>query len=279
MLVPSAPMLVQARAGGYAIGHFNTYDLESTLGIIEAAEALSSPVIVAVSEKTAEYAGLEAISSIVAQAAKRADVPVALHLDHGQSEAIIEQAVTHGFTSVMFDGSHLPYAENLERTKTIVEKLHGRGISVEAETGRIGGKEDFVAGKTRLTTSEEAENFVKETEVDILAPALGTAHGTPLIGEKIHLELLNHIAQRVTVPLALHGASNIPRDDIQAAIKHGISKINIDTELREAFSTAVRSALRDRSVVDPREYLQAGREAIVETVKRKILEFGSVGKA
>ncbi len=279
MLVNSKEILAEASREGFALGAFNTSDLEVSLAIIETAEANWSSVIVSVSEKAIEYGGLAEISKIVETIANRVRVPVVLHLDHSTEVGLCLEAIKAGFTSVMYDGSSLSLKENIAGTRKVVNFAKKSSVSVEAEIGRIGGREDFVSGKVRLATVEEARMFVEETEVDSLAPALGTAHGLPVKNEAIDFRLLYQIGQVVKVPLVLHGASNISDDDIKLAIKLGIAKVNIDTELRQAFTKAVRERLADSTIYDPRVYLGEAKEAVAAVVAGKMKLFGSAGKA
>ncbi|HHT9118191.1 MAG TPA: class II fructose-1,6-bisphosphate aldolase [Candidatus Hypogeohydataceae bacterium YC38] len=303
-LTPLKGILEKASKGGYAVPAFNVNNLETVQAAITAAEQECSPVIIQATEKAGRYAGFDLLSALVKTAAERVRVPVALHLDHGASLEAVILGIRHGFTSVMIDGSHLDFDKNAELTRRVVEIAHVVGVSVEAELGRLGGIEDDVsAAETVLTDPEAARKFVEKTEVDALAVAIGTSHGAyKFKGEpRLRIDLVKKIKDKVGIPLVLHGASSveenivkmatiygaklpgakgIPLEAIKEAIKSGISKINIDTDLRLAFTAATRKILADRpEAFDPREILGPGRELMVETMRRKMQAFGSTGKA
>ncbi|HPF95224.1 MAG TPA: class II fructose-1,6-bisphosphate aldolase [bacterium] len=305
MLVAALPILKKARAGKYAVPAFNINNLEILKAVIEAATELKSPIIVQTSEGAIEYAGMDYLIAMVRVAAK-AKIPVVLHLDHGKNLKTIKQAIDSGYTSVMFDGSSLPYRKNVQSTKQVVAWAKKKGVSVEAEIGVLAGIEDFVSVEARdaaLTDPKQALAFSKETGCDSLAIAIGTAHGAYKFKGKTHLDIdrLKHIAALVKKPLVLHGASGVLEDvkamaehygaklgeargvmdqDIKQAIKHGIAKINIDTDLRLAFTAGIREAVNDLpKVIDPRKLLEPSNLLIKEVAKRKIMIFGSKGKA
>ncbi len=305
-LVSSKEMLRGARSGGYAVGAFNTNDLESTQAIIFAARDLRSPVMIATSQSAIAYAGGLALHNTVRTIAEEVDVPVALHLDHGSDAAVIRDCIRWGWTSIMIDASADPFEKNVARTREIVELAHARDVPVEAEIGQLKGIEDEVdvsESQAHLTDPDEAERFVKESGCDSLAVAVGTSHGAYKFkgSGKLALDRLKEIASRISIPLVLHGASGVPEDvleraqrfgaklpgakgvpegEIEAAIKLGIAKINIDTDLRLAFTGAVREVLATRpEVFDPRKILGPARDAMMDVVKRKMKMFGSEGKA
>ena len=305
MLVAALPILKKARAGKYAVPAFNINNLEILKAVIEAATELKSPIIVQTSEGAIEYAGMDYLIAMVRVAAK-AKIPVVLHLDHGKNLKTIKQAIDSGYTSVMFDGSSLPYRKNVQSTKQVVAWAKKKGVSVEAEIGVLAGIEDFVSVEARdaaLTDPKQALAFSKETGCDSLAIAIGTAHGAYKFKGKTHLDIdrLKQIAALVKKPLVLHGASGVLEDvkamaehygaklgeargvmdqDIKQAIKHGIAKINIDTDLRLAFTAGIREAVNDLpKVIDPRKLLEPSNLLIKEVAKRKIMIFGSKGKA
>lgn len=282
-LVPMSRLLEQARKGGYAIGAFNTNNLEIVQGIVEAAEEMESPVILQASQGAIKYAGLDYIVAMVKAASERVKVPVALHLDHGTSFEQAVQCIRAGFSSVMFDGSKYLFEENIAKTLEVVKVAKPIGVSVEAELGKIGGTEDDITVTDReasMTDPDEAKEFVDRTGVDALAVAIGTAHG-PYKGEpKLDFERLQKIRDKVDIPLVLHGASGVPEEAIKKAISIGICKINIDTDLRQAFTAAVVKVLTDKpSEFDPRKLLGPAREALKQVVKQKIQLFGSAGRA
>lgn len=267
---------------GWAIGAFNTSNLELTQAIIEAAEELQSPVIVNTSEKAIDYAGIHEIAGLVKTMAESASVPVILNLDHGRSFGIAERCVFVGYSALMRDGSSLPFDQNVYETKRVVELGHTHGIGVEGEIGAIMGKEDYVEGTSEIiyTDPKEAKHFCEGTNVDLLAVAVGTAHGRIKI-EKINIEVLKRIHKATSgTPLVLHGASGNNPDEIKEAIRHGVVKINIDTDLRFAFSDALRKNLNsDPAMYDPRAILGPAKDAVKQAVKEKIILFGSSGKA
>ena len=301
-------MLDAAKKDGYAIGAFNTSNLEVTQAIIETAIEKRSPVIVATSPSALTYAGIKHISNIVRDLAEEAPVPVALHLDHGLDFETVVKCIRNGWTSVMIDASKEPFAANVVLTKRVVEVAHLAGVSVEAELGRLVGIEDQVAVSEReasLTDPEQAALFVAETGCDVLAVAVGTSHGAyKFKGEpKLDFPRLREIAGVVSIPLALHGASGVnrevvekaihygaaeklasaagvPDEAIRVAIKGGIQKINIDTDLRLAFVSALREILATKpDEIDLRKLLQPGREAMKAVIAHKMDLFGSAGRA
>lgn len=296
----------KAQQGKYAVGAFNTSNLEITQAILEAAAENSSPVIIATSQSAIEYAGIETLSNLVRTLAGHLSIPVSLHLDHGTDYDIIISCLHHGWTSVMIDGSHAPLEENIAMTREIVKVAHAVGISVEAELGRLVGVEDQISVKAEdahLTDPDEAVRFVSETGCDTLAVAIGTSHGAyKFKGEaKLDFDRLKAIIRKVEVPLVLHGASSVkreivekgtqygarlpgaagvPEEHIRKAISLGITKVNIDTDLRLAFTADTREFLAQQpEVFDPRKILGAGRQGMKELVKEKIALLGSVGKA
>jgi fructose-bisphosphate aldolase class II len=282
MLVTGIDLLSKAHKDGYAVGAFNTSNLEITQAIVEAAEEMKSPAIIEVSEGGLKYGGIEVISAIVRTLAQKASVPIALHLDHGTDFNIVMKCLRNGWTSVMMDASKLPLEENIEVTKNVVKIAHGMGVSVEAEIGKIGGTEDNVTVTEReaaMTDPEEAYKFAKETGVDYLAISIGTAHG-PYKGEpKLDFDRLKTIKGMLNMPLVLHGASGVPPDSIERAVSLGINKINIDTDIRQAFTARLRDIIdKDKVVYDPRKILGPCKEAMKEVVMNKMKLFGSAGR-
>ena len=296
-------LLHKAQRGKYAVGHFNINNLEILQGIVAAAEKLKSPVILSTSEGAIEYAGISYLVALAKNAAEISGVPLALHLDHGRNLKIIKQAIDLGYSSVMFDGSHLPFAENVKMTRQVVRLAHAKGISVEAELGTIGGAEDLVSARKILYTDPaQVQEFVKKTGCDFLAVAIGTSHGAYKFAgtAKLRLDILKEIRKRVKIPLVLHGASGVssslikeaekygaqlsgvsgvPDAQIKEAIKNGICKINTDTDLRLAFDAAVRKVVMTRPKdFDPRHILAPAREAIQKVAEERIRLFGSEGK-
>ena len=241
-LVTMKEMLVTAREKGYAIGAFEFWSLDSAQAVVEAAAELNTPVILQAGLIECEFAaGIQNLYKIAKCVADDAPIPVALHLDHAETYEFICRAIDAGFTSVMFDGSALPYAENLEITGRVVEAARRAGVSVEAELGRLAGSEGNISvgeEEAMQTDPDEAFAFVRDTGVDALAVAIGTAHGFYTFTPKINISRLKEIAAKVDVPLVLHGGSGTPDDKVAEAIKNGISKVNICTEFVAAFGKA-----------------------------------------
>lgn len=281
MLVNTRKMLQEARKGGYAVGAFNTSDLEITQAIIAAAEEQRSPVILQTSEKAIDYAGLEQIAQIMIEAAESATVPVAVHLDHGKSLERARQCLDVGYTSVMIDASHHDFDGNIELCKQVVALAQAKQATVEAELGIISGKEDYVkALASKLTDPDEAVVFVAETKIDSLAVSIGNAHGIPSANEVFDLDRLEAISRKISLPLVLHGASGTHPARIKRAIELGVAKINIDTDVRLAFSNNLRHFLVSHpDVYDPREMLGSAAEGVKQVVARKMKLFGSIDQA
>lgn len=283
-LVSMTEMLKKAKAEGYAVGQFNINNLEFTQAILQASEEEKSPVILGVSEGAGRYiGGFKTVVKMVEGLLEdyNMTVPVAIHLDHGSSFDKCKEAIDAGFTSVMYDGSHHPFAENVELTKKVVDYAHAQGVSVEAELGTVGGQEDDVIGEGIIyADAKECEELVKGTGIDCLAPALGSVHG-PYKGEpKLGYREMEEIGNLTGVPLVLHGGTGIPTKDIQKAISLGTAKINVNTENQIASAKTVREVLAaNPEMYDPRKYLGPARETIKQTVIGKIREFGSNGKA
>lgn len=283
MLVSGVELFQAAKKGGYAVGAFNLNNMEILQAIIEAAEEEKSPVFIQASQGGIKYAGIEYIAGMARVAAETARVPIALNLDHGTSFSQVVQCVRHGFSAVMIDGSKHPFEENLALTQKVVEVAHPCGVSVEAELGKIGGVEDDIvvaSADATFTVPKEAAEFVERTKVDALAIAIGTAHGVYKGEPKLDFKRLEEIAAITDVPLVLHGASGISDEQIRRAVPHGITKINIDTDLRVAFSQAIKDLLaKNPSEIDPRKILGPAREAMKEVARTKMRLFGSAGRA
>lgn len=274
MLINSKQILIDARKNGYAIGGFNTSDLEITQAILEAANELKSPVIIQTSEKAIDYAGAENLYNIVKIESEKYDIPVVLHLDHATNIEIVKKCLELGWTSVMFDGSKLPFLENIRQTQEAVVLAKKYDASVEAEIGTIGGMEDYVKSKVFETDPQEAKQFVAETGIDAVAVAFGNAHGVPNPDEKLNFELLEKISKVISIPLVFHGASSTPVTDVKKAISLGIAKINIDTDIRLAFSGAIKDfQVKHPDVYDPREILMSAKQAVAKVVESKIKLF------
>ena len=280
-------MLKDAKAGKYAVGHFNINNLEWTKAILLTAQELNSPVILGVSEGAGKYmCGFKTVTAMVDAMVDELGitVPVALHLDHGSYEGALK-CIEAGFPSVMFDGSHYGIEENIAKTKEIIALAHSKGISVEAEVGAIGGEEDGVIGGGEVADPEECK-MIADLGVDMLAAGIGNIHGKyPANWKGLRFDVLANI-QELTgeMPLVLHGGTGIPADMIKEAISLGVSKINVNTECQLAFADATRKYIEagkdlEGKGFDPRKLLAPGFEAIKATVKEKMELFGSVNKA
>ena len=282
-LVSMKEMLIKAREGHYAVGQFNINNLEWTEAILDEAQALNTPVILGVSEGAAKYMGGWLVVSAMVKAyikSKNITVPVALHVDHGSSFEVVKAAIDAGFSSVMIDASHFPFEENIEITKKVVEYAHARGVSVEAELGRVGGQEDHVVAETMYADPEECRILVEKTGIDCLAPALGSVHG-PYHGEpKLGFNEMAYINDLLKMPLVLHGGSGIPDEQLRKAIDRGTAKINVNTESQQAWTAIVREVLeKDKNVYDPRKIIGPGKEGIKNVVRAKCEVFGCINKA
>jgi len=261
------PLLSAARAGGHGVGAFNVIQIEHAEAIVAGAERAGWPVVLQISENTAGYhRGLAGIGSASVAIAAAATVPVVVHLDHAESVALVDQAVALGFTSVMFDGARLPYAENLARTGVVVARCHAAGVAVEAEIGEIGGKDGAHAPGVR-TDPGQAAAFVAATGVDSLAVAVGTSHAMSDRSAVIDLDLIKSLYEAVPVPLVLHGSSGVDDPGLVTAVAAGMTKINIATRLNQVMTTVVRRILAaDGEMTDPRRYLGPAREAVADEV-------------
>lgn len=282
-LVSVTELLQKADRGRYAVGAFNANNMEIIQAIVEAAELENAPVIMQASQGAIKYAGLEFITGMVKIAANAAKVPVALHLDHGTDFEQIVKCIRSGFTSVMYDGSKLPLEENIAMTNKVLEIARPIGVSVEAELGKIGGTEDDVHVDDKdaiYTDPEEAKYFVEKTGVESIAVAIGTAHGQYKGEPKLDLVRLAKIKELVNIPIVLHGSSGVPDAAITEAISLGVCKVNIDTNIREAFVGKMRLEMeKNPNEIDPRKLLGPAREATIEIIREKIRLFGSSGKA
>lgn len=282
-LVSGKELLEAAKKGNYAVGAFNCNNMEIVQAIIAAAEAENSPVIIQASQGAIKYAGLPYIVGLVTAAAQNTKIPVCLHLDHGTDFQQVVQCIAKGFTSVMFDGSKLPIEENIAITKKVVEIAKAVGVSAEAEIGKIVGTEDEISVTEReamLTNPEDVEYFVEKTGVDSLAVAIGTAHGQYKFEPKLDFDRLAKIRSLVDIPIVMHGSSGVPDADVKKAISLGVRKVNIDTNIREAFVKGLKAAMeKNPREIDPRKLLGPAREAMIEIVREKIRVFGSSGKA
>ncbi|WPP42458.1 class II fructose-1,6-bisphosphate aldolase [Paenibacillus hunanensis] len=282
-LVSMKEMLQQAREHQYAVGQFNVNGLSWVHAILDAAQAEQAPVIVAASDRLIDFlGGYRTIATLVRVLVeeKGVTVPVALHLDHGKSVESCLRAIDAGFTSVMFDGSHGPIDENIKQTRQVVEYAAPHGISVEAEVGTVGGVEDGLIGGIQYANLHECVRIVEETGIDALAAALGSVHGKYIGEPKLGFTEMEAISQAIGIPLVLHGASGIPLHQLTRAIELGHAKVNINTESVTAWSLQLRQTLVDHpDTTEPRTILTPARQAIEDSVRAKIREFRSSGKA
>lgn len=280
-LVTTKQLLLDAQKNGYAVGAFNVENMEMVQAVVSAAEELHSPVIMQTTPSTLKYADVDYFYANVATAARKASVPVVMHLDHGSSFELAMQAYRAGYTSIMIDGSHSVFEENIAITKAVVDACHPGGVPVEAELGKVGGKEDDLdGGNGGYTVPSEAAEFVEATGVDSLAVAIGTAHGVYKGIPKLDVDRLSQIRELVSIPLVLHGTSGVPDDAVRECIRRGICKVNYATDLRIAFTGGVKEYLAsDPNVFDPKKYNAVGRQKVKEYVMSKMLVCGSDGKA
>lgn len=281
-LTTTKKILKEAQDGHYAIGAFNVENMEMVMAVISAAEEMNAPVIMQTTPSTVKYAGLDYFLANVKVAASKAKVPVVMHLDHGSSFELASQAYREGYTSIMIDGSHSDFESNIEISKLVVDMCKPSGIAVEAELGKVGGKEDDLDGGDgdAYTDPLQAKEFVERTGVDSLAVAIGTAHGMYKGEPHLDLDRLSEIRKVVSVPLVLHGGSGIPDEKVQESIRRGICKVNYATELRIAFTNGVNKYLAEKpDTIDPKKYNKAGMEEVKEFVKEKIKVCGCENKA
>ncbi len=279
MYTTSKEMIQKARAGHYAVPAFNAENMEMVQAIVEAAEEMKSPVMIQTTPTTVKYITREMAYAMVKTVADRASVPVALHLDHCESYDDVVAAMKVGYSSVMIDASKIPYEDNVALTAKVVKAAKDFGATVEAELGTVGGKEDGHSAEVIYTDPDLALDFATRTGVDIFAVAIGTAHGFYKGEPKLNFELLAKLREIISVPLVLHGGSGVPDEMIRRTIELGISKVNFATELRAAMTGAVREALKNESVIDPKKFMGPGREAVKALCIHKIKLCGSDGKA
>jgi fructose-bisphosphate aldolase, class II len=282
------PWILRAQQEGWAVGAYNANTLEQVQAVVLAAQAENAPAIIQVSHRALTYIGsgneilgLKYIAAVGRIAAESVTVPIALHLDHG-TESEVLQAIALGFTSVMFDGDGLPFDENIAITRRLCETAHSIGVCMEAEVGEVpkpDGK-DYDEAAIALTEPDEAEQFAKATGVDTLAVALGSVHGLKSKTVSLDLERLKEIRRRVSTPLVLHGSSGVSDADIKKGVGMGLAKVNVATQLSQAFTNAIRDVLnQDKELVDPRKYLLPARKAQMEIVRERIQFLGAGGKA
>ena len=275
-------ILKKGQKFGYAVPAFNIYNLETMQAAAEAAGGLGSPLILATTPGTVSYAGAKHLVSIAQTTAEEYEISLCLHLDHAEDVDFIKECIDFGYRSVMIDASQCSFEENIKRTKEIVEYGKDKGVSVEAELGRIGGTEDGIEVSKKdafLTDPKAAQEFVKRTEIDSLAVAIGTAHGEYDQEPELDFDRLEEIEKKVDIPLVLHGASGVPEKSVKQAVGLGICKVNIATELKVAFAQGVKGYLSENSgAIDLRSYLTPGKKAMREVAAQKINLCGSKGQ-
>ena len=293
MLVTSKELLLKAQEGGYAVGAFNVENMEMVQAVLEAAEELNSPVIMQTTPSTVKYAGLDYYLANVEAAAKRTKVPVVMHLDHGNSFELAMQAYRTGYTSIMIDGSHESFEDNIAVSKAVADACHPGKVPVEAELGIMVSTDEDTHDddpEKRVLTNEdirefftepaEAKEFAERTGVDSLAVGIGTAHGVYKGEPKLQFDILSQIREVVDIPLVLHGTSGVPDEAVEECIKRGICKVNYATDLRIAFTNGLNKYLAENpDTIDPKKYSAAGREEVKKYVMSKMKVCGSVGKA
>ncbi|WP_430875695.1 tagatose bisphosphate family class II aldolase [Gilliamella sp. G0441] len=281
-IISSHNMLKKAQQKHYAVPAFNIHNLETMQVVVETVAELQSPVILAGTPGTYSYAGTENIIAIAEALSKKHNVPLAVHLDHHEEYDDIVEKINSGIRSVMIDGSHFPFEENIALVKRVVDYAHRYDVSVEAELGRLGGVEDdlVVDAKDALYTNpKQAVEFIERTGIDSLAIAIGTAHGLYKSEPKLDFDRLSEIRSMVDIPLVLHGASGVPDKDVRECIQRGICKVNVATELKIAFSDALKHYfIENPNANDPRHYMKPAKAAMKEVVKKIITTCGCAGK-
>ena len=280
-LVTSEKMLLDAKKDGYAVGAFNVENMEMVKAVIAAAEELNAPVMLQTTPSTVKYGTLETFAGIVKAEAAKTKIPVCLHLDHGNSFELAVQAMKAGYTSVMIDGSHEDFENNIAVTKKVVDVANAFGIPVEAELGKVGGKEDDLEADADTNTDpQEAKEFVERTGVSSLAVAIGTAHGFYVGTPVLDKQRVSAIKEVVDVPLVLHGASGLSEEDVRECVERGMCKVNYDTQLRVAYTDAVKKLLEEKpETFDPKKLGVVAMEAVKEQVIARMKMCGCDGKA
>lgn len=282
-LVTTKAIMEDAYRHHYAIGAFAAHNLEILKAVIAAAESTEAPVIIQTTPGTIRYVGIDYMAAMVRTAAENTKIPVALHLDHGDSFDTVVKCLRAGYTSVMIDGSRYPLEENIELVKKVTETAHAAGVPVEAELGTIGGVEDDLEvadSDAGLTDPDAAEQFVTRTQIDSFAPAFGTAHGLYKKEPNLRFDLLQEISNRVQISLVMHGASGVSDEGVRKAIQCGASKVNFSTELKELFVLELRKYLNENpEQSDPRKYFVPARQKVQELVQQKIENLQSAQKA
>ncbi|WP_282804194.1 class II fructose-bisphosphate aldolase [Clostridium tetani] len=279
-IVKMKQLLENAKKGQYCIGAFSISNMETIIGAVRAAEELKSPIILQIAESRLKHSPLYLIGPVMIEAAKKSSVPIAVHLDHGESIDTIKEALDLGFTSVMYDGSHFNLGKNIEDTKEVVNLARKYGASIEGEVGKVGKKEDGLGDDTiSITTVEEAEKFYKETNIDALAIAIGNVHGMYVGKPNLNIKRLKEINGNIEVPLVLHGGSGITKEEFKNCIKNGITKINVATATFNSVVDKVNELFKTSSSVDYFTYHDIVIDAAYDNVKKHIKIFGSSNKA
>lgn len=277
MLVTTKKMLLEAQKNHYAVGAFNVENMEMVQAVIAAAEEMRSPIIIQTTPSTLKYASPELYLANVKALANKAEVPIAIHLDHGNSFELAMQTFRCGYTSIMIDGSQKPFEENIALTSAVVKAAHAADISVEAELGTVGGKEDSLDnGEGGYTDPSKAKEFVERSGCDSLAVAIGTAHGVYKHAPKLDLNRLSAIREVVDIPLVLHGTSGVDDEVVKECVQRGICKVNYATDLRIAYTRGVKEVLAENpDTIDPKKYGARGREYVKQYVMEKMQVVGS----
>ena len=281
MLASMAVLLREASTGGYALGAFNVYNLEGVRAVVSAAEAHQSPAMLQLHPGALQHGG-RLLVALCLEAARLTSIPVAVHLDHSTETEDITAALTAGMTSVMADGSHLPYPDNMAFTRQMVSLAHAHQAAVEAELGRLSGTEDGLTipeYEAKLTDPAQAADFVSQTGIDALAVCIGNVHGRYRSEPRLDLDRLGAIRHAVSVPLVLHGASGLPEETVQRSIALGVRKFNVNTEVREAYISTLRQSLRAAKAPDLLDLMHSAETAMQAVVAEKLRLFGSIGKA
>jgi len=272
-LVTSKQIILDAQRGGYAVPAFNVENMEMAMAVIKTAAEMKSPVLIQTTSSTVKYATTKTYAAVVRALAEAVDTPVAMHLDHGNSFELACKAIKDGYTSIMIDGSHYSFEENVALTKSVVEVGKACGIPIEGELGKVGGKEDDLDGGDgdKNTNPEEAAEFVKRTGVDFLAIAIGTAHGLYKGTPNIDVDRIKEVKKLVDVPLVLHGTTGVDGEIVKRCVKAGMCKVNYATELRIAYTDGVKEALKeDSSIYDPKAYGRVAMKKVEEVVRKNI---------
>lgn len=272
-LCTTEEMLKDAYDNHYAIGAFGAHNLEIMKAVITGAEKVGAPVILQTTSSTYKYVEMPYMIAMAKAAAEKAKVPVALHLDHGESFEVVMECLRAGYTSVMIDGSKLPFEENIALVRKVTEAANSIGVPVEAELGTIGGVEDDLVVEDQQTFTDPmlAGRFVKETGIQSFAPAFGTAHGAYKKEPQLQFELLRDIQSETNIPLVMHGASGVPKESVRKSLQYGIAKVNFSTELKDLFAEQLRAFFKENpNENDPRKYFLPAREALIELVQKKI---------